>query len=377
MPEPLTALIERLKNDPRVPRFDEASTKQAVILPLLQLLGWDTYDIDEVTPGFPVGDDERVAYALRPGRSTMVFIEVSPPGEELKQPLARLIDHAGQAGAKLAILTNGLVWRFYLPLRATRAEIGQFTAINIAQHDAPQAASAFLNLLYIDRVRSGDAVRYAELLYEARQKKHLLAHILPQAWNRMISGPSEPLVDLVAATTEKLCGVKPEVAEVRRFLSGHEASFTLPIGGPEMPAPPVTASAPKPSMTEKSRVVLQPTPDIEKDRDNAGEETQHVAGHSVHDWAHKLANDPRYAGCQDPDDAMALLATLAGQEFDRLPVDDILERAGNVYFLSVKPKQEQQQQREAQKLSKRGLKSNGIAQKLGISLQRVKKLLTG
>lgn len=144
-----------------------------------------------------------------------------------------------------------------------------------------------------------------------------------------------------------------------------------------MPAPPVTASAPKPSMTEKSRVVLQPTPDIEKDRDNAGEETQHVAGHLVHDWAHKLANDPRYAGCQDPDDAMALLATLAGQEFDRLPVDDILERAGNVYFLSVKPKQEQQQQREAQKLSKRGLKSNGIAQKLGISLERVKKLLTG
>ena len=160
----------------------------------------------------------------------MVLIEVSPPGEELKQPLARLIDHAGQADAKLAILTNGLVWRFYLPLRATRAESGQFTAINIAQHDAPQAASAFLNLLYIDRVRSGDAVRYAELLYEARQKKHLLAHILPQAWNRMISGPSEPLVDLVAATTEKLCGVKPDVAEVRRFLSGHEASFTLPIG---------------------------------------------------------------------------------------------------------------------------------------------------
>ncbi len=144
-----------------------------------------------------------------------------------------------------------------------------------------------------------------------------------------------------------------------------------------MPAPPVTASAPKPSMTEKSRVVLQPTPDIEKDRDNAGEETQDVAGYTVNDWAHKLAKHPRYAACQDPDDATALLATLAGQEFDGLPVDDIFERAGNVYFLSVKPKQEQQQQREAQKLSKRGLKSNGIAQKLGISLERVKKLLTG
>ncbi|MDA2910170.1 hypothetical protein MYX04_04445 [Nitrospiraceae bacterium AH_259_D15_M11_P09] len=377
MLEQLTALIGRLKNDPRVPRFDEASTKQAVILPLLQLLGWDTYDIDEVTPEFPVGDNGRVAYALRPGRSTMVFIEVSPPGEELKQPLARLIDHAGQAGAKLAILTNGLGWWFYLPLRADHEGSRQFAAINIAQHDAPQAASAFLNVLSIDRVRSGDAVRRAELLYEARQKKHFLAHILPQAWNRMISGPSELLVDLVAATTENLCGFKPEVAEVRRFLSGHEASFTLPIGGPEMPAPPVTASAPKPSVTEKSRVVLQPARDIEKDRDNAGEETQDVAGYSVIDWAHKLANHPRYGVCQDSDDATALLATLAGQEFDRLPVDDILERAGNVYFLSVKPKQEQQQQLEAHKLHKRGLKVHGIAQKLGISLQRVKKLLTG
>jgi orotate phosphoribosyltransferase-like protein len=43
----------------------------------------------------------------------------------------------------------------------------------------------------------------------------------------------------------------------------------------------------------------------------------------------------------------------------------------------VKPKKAQQEQLEAQKLSERGLKVTGIAQKLWISLERVKKLLTG
>lgn len=377
MPEQLTAFIERLKKDPRVPRFDEASIKQAVILPLLHYLGWNTHDIDEVTPEFPVGNDGRVAYALRASQSSMVFLEVRPPGEELQQHLARLIDHSCQAGASLAILTNGLVWRFYLPLRADRVESRQFAAINIAQQDALQAASAFLNLFFLDRVRSGDAVRYAELLYQARQKKHLLAHTLPQAWNRMISEPSETLLDLITAATEELCGFKPKAADVRRFLSGQVAAFTLPLAGPEKPVPPVTASGSKPSVTEESPVDIPPSPDTEEDGHSGREKTEEDVGYSVNDLARKLANDPRYAVCQDPDDATALLATLAGQEFDRLPVEDILERAGNVYFLSVKPKQAQQRQLEAQKLYNRGLKVTGIAQKLGISLERVKKLLTG
>lgn len=32
--------------------FDEASTKQAVILRLLRILGWDTYNADEVKPEY-------------------------------------------------------------------------------------------------------------------------------------------------------------------------------------------------------------------------------------------------------------------------------------------------------------------------------------
>lgn len=64
MIEQLTAFIESLKANPKVSAYDEAATKQAIILPLLHLLGWDIHNIDEVTPEFSV-ENRRVDYSLR------------------------------------------------------------------------------------------------------------------------------------------------------------------------------------------------------------------------------------------------------------------------------------------------------------------------
>jgi len=82
MSEQLIKFIERIKLNPKVSSFDEASTKQAIILPLLNILGWNTYDIDEVKPEFSV-ENRRVDYSLRLNNSNEVFIEVKKTGEEL------------------------------------------------------------------------------------------------------------------------------------------------------------------------------------------------------------------------------------------------------------------------------------------------------
>lgn len=52
MREKLLQLINQLKSDKRLISFDEASTKQAVILRILSLIGWDTFNIDEVNPEY-------------------------------------------------------------------------------------------------------------------------------------------------------------------------------------------------------------------------------------------------------------------------------------------------------------------------------------
>ena len=75
MEEQLSELIEKLKLDRRLASFDEAATKQIVLLRILSLLGWDTFNIDEVMPEYSVGS-QRVDYALRHANISKVFIEV-------------------------------------------------------------------------------------------------------------------------------------------------------------------------------------------------------------------------------------------------------------------------------------------------------------
>ncbi len=64
MQDQLISFIESLKADRRLVSFDEAATKQAIIVKLLSLLGWDIFNIDEVTPEYSVGG-RRVDYSFK------------------------------------------------------------------------------------------------------------------------------------------------------------------------------------------------------------------------------------------------------------------------------------------------------------------------
>jgi predicted type IV restriction endonuclease len=75
----LKSFIETLRTNPRLNAFDEAATKQAIILPLLHQLGWNTYNIDEVTPEFSV-ENRRVDYSLRLSNTNEVFLEIKKAG---------------------------------------------------------------------------------------------------------------------------------------------------------------------------------------------------------------------------------------------------------------------------------------------------------
>ena len=52
MKEELLELIKKIQSDRRLISFDEAATKQAVILRILSFLGWDTYNIEGYWEGF-------------------------------------------------------------------------------------------------------------------------------------------------------------------------------------------------------------------------------------------------------------------------------------------------------------------------------------
>ena len=75
MKEGLLKCINELKNDGRIISYDEATTKQVIILRVLNLLGWNTFRADEVAPEFSVGE-KNVDYSLRVANASKVFLEI-------------------------------------------------------------------------------------------------------------------------------------------------------------------------------------------------------------------------------------------------------------------------------------------------------------
>jgi hypothetical protein len=116
----LRTLASRIANTKSLIQTEEA-TKNAMVMPFIQLLGYNVFDPTEVTPELiaDIGTKkgEKVDYAiLRDGQPIMLF-ECKKCGSDLS------INHAGQlfryfhvTSARFGVLTNGLVYRFFTDL---------------------------------------------------------------------------------------------------------------------------------------------------------------------------------------------------------------------------------------------------------------------
>jgi len=217
MNEELLRLIRDFKRDRRLLSFDEVRTKQAVVLRILKALGWDPFNIDEVQFEYSV-TGKRVDYALRCNGKNKVFIEVKKVNEDLEKHQEQLLKYSFQEGVKLAILTNGISWWFYLPLREGNWEQRKFYTIEIYDQESEDITKKFEEFLSKENVISDIAIENAENLYKSRQKQYLIKETLPEAWKKIITEPDERLVELLADTTEKLCGHKPDNETVGQFL---------------------------------------------------------------------------------------------------------------------------------------------------------------
>ncbi|HEO65962.1 MAG TPA: restriction endonuclease subunit R [Spirochaetes bacterium] len=230
MNENLLHLVEDFKKDKRLDKLDEVATKQVVIMRIVSCLGWDQYNIDEVHPEYSVSG-KRVDYALRYHDENKVFIEVKKVNGDLEKHQEQLLNYSFRQGVKLAILTNGIVWWFYLPLREGSWEQRKAYVIEIYDQESEGITDKFEKLLSKENVISNKAVENAEDLYQSRQRKRTIKTILPKAWQKIITEPDEILVDLIAETTERLCGYKPDNKTVAQFLEQiDDKMYNMPSG---------------------------------------------------------------------------------------------------------------------------------------------------
>lgn len=102
----------------------EGATKTALIMPFIQnVLGYDVFNPSEVIPEFTadagVKKAEKVDYALAHLGTIQVLIECKKFGENLNDThLNQLFRYFSVTKARLAILTNGMDYRFYTDIES-------------------------------------------------------------------------------------------------------------------------------------------------------------------------------------------------------------------------------------------------------------------
>ena len=99
----------------------EEATKQAMVMPMLQAMGYDTWNPDEVHPEYEadfaqkkMGQKEKVDLAIFRNGLPSIFIEVKSVGTSLDKHDGQLARYFNSTlSVSLAIITNGLEWRLY------------------------------------------------------------------------------------------------------------------------------------------------------------------------------------------------------------------------------------------------------------------------
>lgn len=119
--ESLNALSEKLRTQREFTLTEEA-TKNAFVMPFLHsVLGYDVFDPNEVVPEF-VADvglkkGEKVDYAIKHDGVVQILIEVKKASVPLDlEHASQLYRYFAVTNARIAILTNGQVWKFYTDL---------------------------------------------------------------------------------------------------------------------------------------------------------------------------------------------------------------------------------------------------------------------
>lgn len=114
----------------------EEATKTAIIMPFFSMLGYDVFNPHEFVPEFTadvgIKKGEKVDYAILQNGEPVILIECKSLSEDLAKHGSQLFRYFGTTNAKFAILTNGLIYRFFTDLdNKNKMDKDPFLSINI------------------------------------------------------------------------------------------------------------------------------------------------------------------------------------------------------------------------------------------------------
>ncbi|MDX1708944.1 MAG: hypothetical protein R3274_10115, partial [Desulfobacterales bacterium] len=149
---------------------------------------------------------------------------------------------AAQQKVDIAVLTNGIIWWFYLTNSAGNSQDKWFYSADLLKQNQDVIVPNLIDLLGKNKVANGQALKAAHTLNQNKNQK-MAADVIPEAWNKLISQPNMILVEVLRESTEKICGCGVEVKLVERFLEKNLDQWLVTNR-------PATAISPPPKVIE-------------------------------------------------------------------------------------------------------------------------------
>jgi predicted type IV restriction endonuclease len=244
--------LEAIQNHLRGGHYpNEASVSTGIVLPILGALGWPTADPQVVSPEYRQ-EGRRVDFALfHPLGTARVFVEVKQVGQSSGAE-RQLFEYAFHKGVPLVILTDGREWNFFLPAELGDYEQRRVYKLDVLERTIEESSYRFGRYLEYAAVCSGEALTNARNDYRDVARVRQIRETLPVAWKKLVEEEEKSLLELLADRVADLCGFKPDLDTVARFLKG------------DVPRQPVAPISPSPSSPRLSNPEIarpsQPVP---------------------------------------------------------------------------------------------------------------------
>lgn len=250
----LAAHVERIRV--RIPHVQgEEATKQALVVPLLQVLGYDVFDPREVRPEYvadfavkKAGQFEKIDYAIFINGSPALFVECKPVGAPLE-------DHGGQLAryfnstpsVRVALITDGTRMRVYTDLQQPNIMDPQpWLDLNLLSLKAAEVEA--LRRFRKADFSPNDVTAFAEEMAYYNTMLPFIAGQLREpsdSFVRYVAGEVLSGMRITAKVVERLTPILRKVIQsaivenvARSFDRAPESSEAEPAAPPQQPAPP-------------------------------------------------------------------------------------------------------------------------------------------
>ena len=222
----------------------ETPTRTIVIDPLLESLGWDVRDPDEVQLEYPTVDGKSVDYALKLNRRPVLLVEAKALDDTLHdvKAITQVVGYAANDGIVWCILTNGIKWGVYRSVEKCAAPEKLMFEVSLD----PDSSGGMSVDQIAKKLWRFSREEMAKGTLDALGEQTFTDGKVRKALQRLMTDPPRPLLKLVRTTAEDESltpqQIRDSLIRIANELSVGETSIAFAGSDPNESGAPILES---------------------------------------------------------------------------------------------------------------------------------------